>query len=52
MVAAGFSVVRLAGSHIILRNAKGLTVPVPAGRKDMPIGTLKKIERITGVKLK
>lgn len=49
--AAGWTVVRQTGSHIILRSPTGQTVPVPAGRKDVPIGTVKKIERITGVQL-
>ncbi|MBI5427681.1 MAG: type II toxin-antitoxin system HicA family toxin [Nitrospinae bacterium] len=38
--------------HCILKK-KGKTVPVPMhGARDLPIGTLKSIERITGVKLK
>ncbi|MDQ3566070.1 MAG: type II toxin-antitoxin system HicA family toxin [Pseudomonadota bacterium] len=37
--------------HCILKR-DGKTVPVPVhGAKDLPIGTLKSIERITGVKL-
>jgi predicted RNA binding protein YcfA (HicA-like mRNA interferase family) len=38
--------------HIILKkDAK--TVPIPMhGNKDLPIGTLRSIERITGVKLR
>ena len=49
--AAGFVAVRQTGSHLILRNAGGLIVPVPMGRKDLAIGTVKKIERTTGVSL-
>jgi predicted RNA binding protein YcfA (HicA-like mRNA interferase family) len=38
--------------HCILKK-QGETVPVPVhGSKDIPIGTLKNIERITKVKLK
>lgn len=38
--------------HCILKKG-GKTVPVPMhGSRDLPIGTLKSIERITGVKLK
>jgi predicted RNA binding protein YcfA (HicA-like mRNA interferase family) len=37
--------------HCILKKG-GKTVPVPMhGNRDLPIGTLKSIERITGVKL-
>ncbi|HDN25670.1 MAG TPA: type II toxin-antitoxin system HicA family toxin [Thioploca sp.] len=36
--------------HTILKK-KSKTVPVPIHSKDLPIGTLKSIERITGVKL-
>jgi predicted RNA binding protein YcfA (HicA-like mRNA interferase family) len=36
--------------HTILKK-QGKTVPVPIHGKDLPIGTLKSIERITGVKL-
>jgi predicted RNA binding protein YcfA (HicA-like mRNA interferase family) len=37
--------------HCILKKG-GRTVPVPMhGTRDLPIGTLKSIERITGVKL-
>jgi len=49
--AAGWIVVRQTGSHIILRSPTGRTVPVPGGRKDLAIGTVRSIERITGVKL-
>jgi predicted RNA binding protein YcfA (HicA-like mRNA interferase family) len=38
--------------HCILKK-DGKTVPVPMhGNQELPIGTLKSIERITGVKLK
>jgi predicted RNA binding protein YcfA (HicA-like mRNA interferase family) len=38
--------------HVIMSNAAGKTVPIPANRKEIAIGTLKSIERITGVKLR
>lgn len=48
---AGWAVER-PGNHIIMRNAAGKTVPIPANRKELAIGTLKKIESLTGVKLR
>ncbi|HET9692416.1 MAG TPA: type II toxin-antitoxin system HicA family toxin [Acidimicrobiales bacterium] len=46
----GFSVVRAAGSHRILRHPDGrsVTVPVHASR-DLPKGTLRNILTITGI---
>jgi predicted RNA binding protein YcfA (HicA-like mRNA interferase family) len=41
------------GSHHILRHpVKPGTVTVPHPRKDIPIGTLKSIERQTGINLR
>jgi predicted RNA binding protein YcfA (HicA-like mRNA interferase family) len=47
---AGFIVVRISGSHHVLRHADGRTVAVPvhAGR-DMPKGTLRNILGIVGM---
>lgn len=47
---AGFAVVRVNGSHHIMKHADGRAVPVPvhAGR-DMPKGTLRNILAIVGL---
>jgi predicted RNA binding protein YcfA (HicA-like mRNA interferase family) len=47
---AGFKVVRVSGSHHVMRHADGRTVVVPvhAGR-DMPKGTLRNILGIVGM---
>jgi predicted RNA binding protein YcfA (HicA-like mRNA interferase family) len=47
---AGFAVVRVRGSHHVLRHPDGRTVPVPVhpGR-DMPKGTLRNILAIVGL---
>lgn len=49
----GFKCVRINGSHHIMSNGimQPFTVPVH-GKRDIPIGTLKSIERQSGVKLK
>jgi len=48
----GFKVIRISGSHHILSNGqRKVTVPVH-GASDMKIGTLKSIEKQSGVKLK
>jgi len=50
---AGWRLVRTTGSHHHFRHDKrpgSVTVPHPV--KDMPIGTLKSIERQSGVKLR
>lgn len=47
----GWTYVRTKGSHHILRKG-GQTVTVPVhGAADIPIGTLKSIARVTGIKL-
>ncbi|MDM8561485.1 type II toxin-antitoxin system HicA family toxin [Thiotrichales bacterium HSG14] len=47
---AGWVIDRKTRHTILKKNSK--TVPVPIhGNKDLPIGTLKSIEHITGVKL-
>ena len=39
------------GRHIIMKKRK-VRVPIPShGSKDVPIGTIKNIEKITGIKL-
>lgn len=39
--------------HVVMRHpTTGISVPIPANRKEVAIGTLKNIERIAGVKLK
>jgi len=47
---AGFTLVRVSGSHHVMRHADGRTVPVPVhpGR-DMPKGTLRNILAIVGL---
>ncbi len=48
----GFKVIRINGSHYIMEKGK-IRFPVPVhGKKDVKIGTLKNIERVSGVKLK
>jgi len=48
----GFKCVRINGSHHIMQNGQ-LSVPVPVHSKhDIKIGTLKNIEKRSGVKLK
>lgn len=50
--AAGFRVIRVSGSHHILSDGeRKVTVPVH-GTADVKIGTLKSIEKQSGVKLK
>jgi predicted RNA binding protein YcfA (HicA-like mRNA interferase family) len=47
---AGFAVVRISGSHHVMKHPDGRAVPVPvhAGR-DMPKGTLRNILAIVGL---
>jgi predicted RNA binding protein YcfA (HicA-like mRNA interferase family) len=48
----GWSVDRVSGSHYVMEK-DGKSVPVPVhGNKDLPIGTFKSIEKLSGVKLK
>ena len=50
--ANGWFVKRIRGSHHMMSDGSK-TVPVAVHRsKDIPIGTLKSIEKLTGVKLK
>ena len=48
----GFSILRVSGSHHILSNGKvKVTVPIH-GATDVKLGTIKSIEKQSGVKLK
>jgi predicted RNA binding protein YcfA (HicA-like mRNA interferase family) len=52
IVGAGWYEVRIAGSHHHFRHpTRPGTVTVPHPKKDLPIGTLRSIERQSGVKL-
>jgi predicted RNA binding protein YcfA (HicA-like mRNA interferase family) len=46
--ANGFKIKRQSGTHLIMRNNGKMTV-VPIHRKTIPIGTLKSIEKQSGV---
>lgn len=46
----GWMLKRTSGSHEIYVNPKGITCPIKCTSKDIPNGTLKKIEKITGIK--
>jgi len=49
---AGFAETRQSGSHKILKHPDGRWAPVPHHKgKDIKIGTLRKIEKLTNVKL-
>lgn len=48
--AHGFYKVRTNGSHEQYKNDAGINVPVKCTEKMIPIGTLKRIEKITGIK--
>lgn len=49
----GFQCLRIKGSHHIMGNGKNKPFPIPVhGNKDLKIGTLKNIERLSGVKLR
>lgn len=49
----GFNCVRINGSHHIMSNGKTAPFPVPVhGKHDLKIGTLKSIEKMSGVKLR
>jgi predicted RNA binding protein YcfA (HicA-like mRNA interferase family) len=51
--AGGWVLVRINGSHHHFRHAERPgTVTVPHPKKDVPLGTLKSIERQSGVKLR
>lgn len=49
----GWKHVRTRGSHYIMKKSGYLPIVVPVhGKQDLKPGTLKNIERITGVKIK
>jgi predicted RNA binding protein YcfA (HicA-like mRNA interferase family) len=49
----GFKCVRVKGSHHIMSNGKHVPFPVPVhGKRDLKVGTLKSIEKMSGVKLR
>ncbi|MYC31612.1 MAG: addiction module toxin, HicA family [Chloroflexi bacterium] len=49
----GWYVDRIAGSHHQMKHhTQAATVPVQHPRKDVPIGTLRNIERLSGVRLR
>ena len=50
---AGLRTLRTRGSHVILNRADGQgIVVVPHPKRDVPLGTVKAIERQSGVKLR
>ena len=46
----GWKLKRTSGSHEIYVNSDGITCPIKCTSKDIPTGTLKSIEKITGIK--
>lgn len=51
-LAGGWALNRVRGSHRVFRHPeKPGTVVVPHPRKDLPIGTLRRIERQSGLRL-
>ncbi len=48
--ANGFEKVSQKGSHLKLSNGERITIVPTHGTKDIPIGTLKSIEKQTGLK--
>ncbi len=48
---AGFKLDRVRGSHHVFTRG-GTTVVVPHPKKDLPLGTVKSIERQSGVKVR
>lgn len=46
----GWSLKRTSGSHEIYKDDTGRTCPIKCNKKVIPTGTLKNIERITGIK--
>lgn len=47
----GFELKRQKGSHMRFVHADGRKVTLPAGKKDMPLGTLKSIEVQSGLRI-
>lgn len=53
LLADGWSKVRQSGSHVQLRHpTKPGLVTVPHPKKDIPLGTLRSIEKQAGIKLR
>ena len=50
--ANGFEKVSQKGSHLKLTNGERITIVPIHGSKDIPVGTLKSIEKQSGVKLR
>ena len=46
---AGFEVVRISGSHHVMKHPDGRTVPVPVQNRDIAKGTLRNILAIIGM---
>ena len=46
---AGFEVVRISGSHHVMKHPDGRTAPVPVHNRDMAKGTLRNILAIIGM---
>jgi predicted RNA binding protein YcfA (HicA-like mRNA interferase family) len=46
---AGFQVVRISGSHHVMKHPDGRTVPVPVHNRDIAKGTLRNILAIIGM---
>ena len=46
----GFFLKRIRGSHHIFKNEDGRTVTVSTSKKELPVGTLKSIEKQSGNK--
>ena len=46
---AGFQVVRVSGSHHVMKHTDGRTVPVPVHNRDIAKGTLRNILAIIGM---
>lgn len=49
LVAAGFKLVSVNGSHHKYRNAANVTVIVPHPKKDLPPGTVHQIKKTAGL---
>jgi predicted RNA binding protein YcfA (HicA-like mRNA interferase family) len=51
--AAGWEIVRISGSHHHFKHpAKPGVVTVPHPKRDLPVGTIKSIEKRSGIKLR
>lgn len=48
---AGWELVSQTGSHVKLKKGRSITIVPVHGNKDLPIGTIKGIEKQTGEKL-